>query len=268
MRRKEKRKMNENTIATRGDLSELAGRMVQRYVRGLLSVDDFVERLKRVWQENYPGETPGGPALESLARGLCSKALYEACRLPGGRLREVAFARLNEYLEWMLRDMGATMRYAAGEVREEVIQQTFVEILQSLQRERGRLERPQAFLGWVRVILRRQLTHYWRQRTCVELLSLESEDDLQFAELVDEQALDPLAVEIWRELRAELRAAIANLHNPKYREVLLKIYYSELKEREVALLLQVPVADIYLWHHRAIQALHKQANVPAKRRRV
>ncbi|HET7641333.1 MAG TPA: hypothetical protein VFK47_21670 [Ktedonobacteraceae bacterium] len=23
-------------------------------------------------------------------------------------------------------------------------------------------------------------------------------------------------------------------------------------------LLQVPVADLYLWHHRALQALHKQ----------
>ena len=155
--------------------------------------------------------------------------------------------------------MGGIIRSAAREVREEVIQQTLVEILQSLQRKRGKPEQPMAFLGWVRVILRRQLTSYWHQKAPMGLLSLDEQEGLMCVELIDEQAPDPLAVMQRRELRAELYLAIARLRNSNYREVLLNIYFGELEASEVADLLEVPVADIYLWHHRALQTLRKQA---------
>ncbi|HXR66496.1 MAG TPA: hypothetical protein VN729_11255, partial [Ktedonobacteraceae bacterium] len=63
--------MSESTVATREVLVELAERMVRRYVRDLLTVGELVERIDQAWGASMPGETPGGPALESLARGLC-----------------------------------------------------------------------------------------------------------------------------------------------------------------------------------------------------
>src|SRR5579859_6344310 len=166
-------------------MRELAEHMVQRYVRGLLSVDELVERINLAWQESMPGETPQGPILEALARGLCSQVLCEACQMSEGWQREVAFERLNEYLVQALGDVSGGMYYASCEIREEVIQQTQVEILQSLRRERGKPEQPRAFLGWARVILRRQLTCYWRQQPRQQPLSLEEQEDPLLAEVID-----------------------------------------------------------------------------------
>ncbi len=251
--------MRESIVATREVLRELAERMIRRYVRGLLTVDELVERIDQAWRVSISGEAPGGPALESLARGLCSQVLCEFCQMPEGWQRELAFERLNEYLGQALHDVGGMVRFAAREVREEVLQQTLVEILQSLQRDRGKPEQPMAFLGWARVILRRQLTSYWRQKGPMDLLSLDEQEELMCVELIDERAPDPLAVMQRCELRAELHRAIAGLRNANYREVLFKIYFGELEASEVADLLNVPVADIYLWHHRALQTLRKQA---------
>ncbi|HEY3993987.1 MAG TPA: sigma-70 family RNA polymerase sigma factor [Ktedonobacteraceae bacterium] len=253
--------MSENAVVAQETLNQLAERVIQRYVRELLSVSELVKRIEQTWQASISGETPQGPALESLARGLCSQALCEACRMPGGWMREVAFKRLTEYLIRTLDERGGAIRYTTREVREEVIQQTLVEILQSLRRERGKPEQPMAFLGWARVILHRQITAYWRQQPHQELLSLEGQENPLLAEIIDEHALDPLDMTLWREDHEELRVAILSLRNPHYREVLL-LYLGEMEANEMANLLHVPVADIYLWHHRALKALHKQLNPP------
>lgn len=261
--------MSTHAIATRETLSELAEKMVQRYVRGLLTADELVERIKLACQASGSANAPGEPTLETLARGLCSQALCEACRLVGGRARDLAFERLSEYLERVLSDMGGTFRYAASEVRQEVLQCTLVEILRSLQRERGKPAQPMAFLGWARVILYRQRVLYWRQKPPVELLSLENQDEPQLANMIDVYALDPSAEMLRHELRADLCTAIAKLRNPKYRTVLLTLYFGELEVREVADLLHAPVDDIYLWHHRALHALHKQlGGIPVKPQRA
>ena len=252
--------MGETVVATQETLRALAERMVQRYVRELLSADELVEWIEWSWQVSMPGEKPQGPALESLARGLCSQALCEACRMSGGWMREVAFQRLNEYLTQTLDTRGGVTRYVARDEREEIIQRTQIEIFQSLRRERGKPEQPMAFLGWVRVILHRQITAYWRQKPRQEMLSLEEQENPLLAEIIDEHKLNPLDISLRREQHEELRAAILNLRNPHYREVLLKLYLSEMTASEVANLLHVPVADIYLWHHRALRALHKQLN--------
>lgn len=252
-----------SNLASRETVNELAEQMVRRYARDLLSGEELVRRIEQSWQANLSEDTPGEATLESLARGLCSQALCEACRLGEGLGRDLAFERLSEYLERALCDVGGTVRHAAREVREEVLQLTLVEILNSLRREPGKPEQPMAFLGWARVILQRQLTRYWRQQTRVEL-SLETEDEL-LVELIDEQALDPLLLLLRREQRAELHMAIARLRNPNYRIVLFHLYFGELEAREVADLLQTPVADIYLWHYRALQALHKQMTMTIKK---
>lgn len=248
-----------HTVAAQETLSKLAEKMVQRYVRDLLTADELVERMILAWPTTEAECAPGESTLESLARGLCSQALCEACRLPGGHLRELAIERLSEYLERALNNIGGTFRHAAQEVRQEVIQCTLVEILQSLQRDRGKPEQPMAFLGWVRVILYRQRSLYWRQKSPVELISLEkNRDEPQLLELVDRQALDPQTELEHHELRTELHAAIAKLRNPNYRAVLLQLYFNEMETCEVAHLLQVSAEKIHLWHHRALHALHKQ----------
>lgn len=253
--------MRKNNLVEQETLSEVAHSMVRRYVRDLVSVDELVEQIKQSWQMNHGGEMSSDPALEALARGLCNQALCYACRLPGGERRNLAFVRLSEYLARALGDAGRTLHCTAHEVREEVIQQTLLEIVQNLQREPDTPAQPMAFLGWARVILLRQLTHYRRRGPQAELLSLEgddAQDEPQFVELVDRRAPDPLAVTLRHERQAELYAAIAELRNPRYRVVLLRIYFDEMEASEVAALLQVDAKDIHLWHYRALQALRKQ----------
>ncbi len=241
-------------------LSDLAERMLQRYVRGLVSVDEFTARLRRAWQFSIKAQgTPDEVTLEALARGLCNQILYEGCQLPAGYQRDLAFERLSEYLERALGDIGDSLNSRVRETREEIIQQTLVEILQSMQREGGKPEQPLAFLGWARVILRRQLTLYWRKQARLEEISLEQQDDAQsVVEYIDEHALDPLAVVLRRELREELQAAIAELRNSAYQAVLLNLYFRERDAPEVANLLQVHANKIHLWHHRGLQALQKR----------
>jgi RNA polymerase sigma factor (sigma-70 family) len=255
--------MRKNNLVTQEALSEVAERMIGRHARGLLSVEELVEQLHQCWQESFAGEMPGGASLESLARGLCSRALCHACRLSGGERREIAFTRLREYLERASGDVGHTLRSTAREVREEVLQQTLLEIVQSLQREPDKPTQPMAFLGWARVILHRQLTHYWQRKPPAELLSLEgddSQDEPLFVELVDKQALDPVEATLRQERRAELCAAIARLRNPRYRAVLFRLYFDEMEASEVAALLQVEAREIHLWHYRALRALRKQVS--------
>lgn len=245
-------------IATRETVRELAARMVQRYARGLVSVDELETRLRRAWRESQPAhDEPEGSMLESLARGLCIQVLCEACQLPAGRQRDQAFELLGAYLEQALGDIGNTVRYTAREVREEIVQQTLYEILHSLSSERGRPEQPLAFLGWARVILRRQLNLYWRKQPTLED-SLEGQDEQGGADFLDEHAPDPLDVTLRHELRAELQSAIANLRNPNYRAVLLNLYFQERETGEIAELLHAQLPEIHLWHHRALHALHKQ----------
>jgi RNA polymerase sigma factor (sigma-70 family) len=258
--------MRENAVVVQERVRELAERMVRRYVRGLLSVDELAERLLRAWRSSMPGEDAQGPALEALARGICSQVLWEACQLSGGWQREVAFERLNDYLEHAFNEVSGSLRYAFYETREEVLQQTHVEILQCLQRERGRPEQPMAFLGWARVILRRQLSPYWRPQPCQTALSLEEQEDSSPLEIEDERAPNPLHIVLSRELREELCEAIGSLRNPRYRAVLLRLYLGEMEICEVAEHLRVPIADIYLWHHRALKALHKKLNPLPERR--
>ncbi|HEX7737044.1 MAG TPA: sigma-70 family RNA polymerase sigma factor [Ktedonobacteraceae bacterium] len=251
--------MTGKTVVTQETVRELAERMMQRYARGLVSVDELEDRLRRAWRELRPvDDAPAEITLETLARGLCIQVLCEACQLPAGRRRDLAFELLSEYLEQALGDIGGTTRYTAREVREEIVQQALCEILQSLRNERSRPEQPLAFLGWARVILRRQLTLYWRKQPPQEELSLEGQDEQWSAEYVDVNAPDPLSVVLRRERRAELQAAIARLRNPHYRAVLLTIYFQEREVRQVAELLHAQPPDIHLWHHRALHALHKQ----------
>jgi RNA polymerase sigma factor (sigma-70 family) len=250
--------ISKSKLVEREMLRELAEKMIGRYARGLLNVDELMKHLE---QFHESGCAPGEVTLESLVRGLCSQAICEACRLGEGDRRDLAFERLSEYLERVLRDTGGTIRRAAREVREEVLQGTLVEILVSLQRDPGKPEQPMAFLGWARVILLRQLTRYWRQQFQEHTEhSLEQEDapERLVVEPSHEQALDPLHLLLRQEARRELQAAVARLRNPRYRVVLSRLYFGEQEAREVADFLHVPVSKVHLWHFRALHALRKQ----------
>ena len=250
--------MSETTVATCKELRELAERLARGYVRELLNADELAEHIEHAWQTNMPGETPQGPVLEALARGIGSQVLCEACQASRGWRREIAFERLREYLFSALGDRRRSAHVLPQETREEIVQQTCVEILQNLQRERGKPEQPRAFLAWARVILYRQLALYWRQRSVQQWTSLEEEEAPLLAEIVDEHAPNPLSLVIGREQGSIVRAAIEHLRNPNYRAVLRNLYLREMDASEVARELHVSVAAIHLWHHRALSALHKQ----------
>lgn len=250
--------MHEYTAENGKTLRDLAERTIQHYARGLLTVDCLAERLIQAWQAKPLEERSDTRSLEMLARSLCSQALYEGCLSSEARVRELAFENLKKYLEGVLARTGGAVWWSTSDLRADALQQTLVEILQSLRGNKGGPEQPTAFLKWSRVILWRQLSHYRRREPPVSLLSLEDQSEPVLAELLDEKDADPLDAILRLERREELKKAIASLRNPHYREVLLKTFFAGLEERELATLWQVPVADIYLWRCRALKALRKQ----------
>lgn len=249
--------MNERKDEVQRMLAELAGRMIERYARGLLTVDWLFERLMQSWCEQTAGEEGASCSLEMLARSLCSQVLYTACRSSEASVRDLAFENLRGYLGDVLARMGGNAEHGA-EIRSEAVQQALIEIFQSVCKKKGGPENPAAFLKWARVILLRQLSRCKHQSWRADWLSLEAQDEPVLAELVDETSPDPLDTLLQDELRIELRKAISTLRNVRYQAVLLETFFGGREEQELAALWQVRVKDIYLWRFRALQALRKQ----------
>lgn len=253
--------MQECTDEIRLALADLAERVVQRYVCGLLRVDWLLERLIQAWRSRPPGEEAASSALELLARGLCGQALCEACQSREDSVRDRAFENLRNYLAEILRYAVRNTAGGADELRSEVLQQAMIEIFQSLRKENGGPAKPVAFFKWARVILLRQLSHCQSQSWYRDWLSLEAQAESVLVGLIDEKSVDPLDTLLRDERQAELKKAIATLRNPQYQAVLLNTFFSGLEERELAALWQVRVKDIYLWRFRALKALRKQFGV-------
>jgi RNA polymerase sigma factor (sigma-70 family) len=139
----------------------------------------------------------------------------------------------------------------------EVLQQTLVEIWESLHRGAGPAE-PAAFLKWSRVILFRQAGHFLDRSRSTLSLSLEAQPEGELEALLDAHQPDPLEVFLEEERQQELQQAIGTLKNPHYQQVLLSTCFVGLEESELAARWKVRPQDIYLWRFRAIQALRKQ----------
>jgi DNA-directed RNA polymerase specialized sigma24 family protein len=241
-------------------LVELAQRAIQRYARGLISVDWLYEQLARAMSEDSDKATLSR-SLEMVARGLCSGALCAACLSSEESVRERGFENLRNYLGEVLAHTVVGVGWGAEEVRAEALQQAMVEIFKSLCRRDSGPVQPAAFLKWARVILFRQLARCRRQVEDTGGLSLEEQAELTLAKLIDRANTDPLEAFLRSERLLELKRTIASMRNPQYRAVLVNIFFRGLEERELAALWRVRVRDISLWRCRALKALRRQPGI-------
>ena len=254
-------RLNDDVISSVYAIAEQA---VQQYAQGILATTTLARRIHCEVEEQGVGENVSlQKTLKRIAQRICSRALYEAWCSSNIEIRNCAFDNLRRYLERsLLQSSYAHSLQEYANAVEDVLHQT-LEMLSTLaaQKPCAGPDDPVAFLKWTQTILIRQahasLARYKRD-AC---LSLEAQAELFAEQFVDTHNGDPLDEVLLQEIQKTVVSALLSLRNPRYRQVLLATYIMGLDEREVAKQLGVEVQDVYLWRHRALRALRKQAEI-------
>jgi RNA polymerase sigma factor (sigma-70 family) len=241
-----------------------ANRAVQRYVRGILTVEVLAEQMMQEWEARRTGDDkPSQELLVRMAQRICSRELYAAWRSPEQERRNLAFENLRCYLENSLRQ--ASFAKALGlptGLVEDVLQQTLSNLCLALNRNppAGPTD-PAAFLKWTQTILIRDAYACLQKARSEACLSLDAQPEALVEQLIDKRNEDPQEQALRRELHQALKNAILSLRNPRYRQVLICTYLAGMDESELANHLQVQVQDVYMWKHRALKALRSRPEV-------
>jgi len=138
---------------------------------------------------------------------------------------------------------------------EDVFQNTFLQLHVKLELyEKGRLVRP-----WLYTIATNQAIDALRKAGRTRTVSLDakapSEDEAStFVELIEGSEVDPLAGLEAAERQQWVRGALDQLP-PYLKSVVVMAYYQELKYREIAEVLEIPVGTVKSRLHAAVQKL-------------
>lgn len=239
-----------------------AERAIQRCARELLTVEIVAVQVMKDWESlSRENEQPSQTLLNRLALRYCSRTLYHACCSTQAEIRNCAFANLRRYMEQTLQQS----KYASSltsSAAEDVLQQTLVDLQEAFMQDPPKgPDDPSAFLKWAQTVLIRH-AYASVEKTRHEItVSLEEQPEACIEQVVDQKNLDPEEGVVSRELHQALKNAILSLSNPHYRDVLIGIYLADLEERELAAFMGVQVQDIYLWRHRALNALRSKREV-------
>ena len=131
---------------------------------------------------------------------------------------------------------------------EEILQETFVAALESLDRFSGR----SSFFTWLCAIAKHEIADFYRKKKIKTCLV----SRLPWLEDLASQALGPEQVLLRKEFEAKVLATMRNL-NEGYREVLRLKYYEGLSVKEIALQLNESVKAVESRLFRARQAFAK-----------
>ena len=243
---------------------DAANSAIQRYARGILSVEVLIVRMRQEWEERQIGnDIPSQELLTRLAQRICSRELYAAWCSPEQECCDRAFENLRRYLESSLRHLS----FAKGlelpvDQIEDILQLTMSSLVLARNRNppAGPSD-PAAFLKWTQTILIRTLFACLQKSRSESCLSLEAQPQAVVEQLVDSRNQDPQEQVLQGELQHILKNAILSLRNPRYRQVLICTFLAGMDEGELACYLQVEVQDIYLWRHRALKALRSRPEV-------
>ena len=242
----------------------VADRAIQRYARGILTVEVLTEQMRQDWEARGIGEDKLSQALLTrIAQRICSRELYAAWRSPDQELRNLAFGNIRRYLENSLRQvLYAKPLELHANVLEDVLQQTLSSLCLALNRNPpGGPSDPAAFLKWMQTILIREAYSFSLKAQGEPCISLDVQPEAFFDQLVNEHNGDPQEQVLQMELQQTLKNAILSLRNPRYRLVLICTYLAGMDESELANYLQVQVQEVYLWRHRALKALRSKTEV-------
>ncbi len=251
-----------------GDLEQsicrAADQAVQRYVRGILTVEELKVRLVQDWEVRRNGEDkPSQALLIRMAQRICSRELHAAWCSSEPERRNLAFGNLRRYLETVLRQ-----KYFVKALElhthfvEDVLHQTLSNLCIALKRNPpAGPDDPAAFLKWAQTILIRDAYAYVQKAYGEACVSLDAQSETFVEQFVDKQNGDPQELVLKRELQRAVKNAILSLRNPRYQQVLICTYLEGMDESEVASHLQVRIQDVYLWRHRALKALRGRPEV-------
>jgi RNA polymerase sigma factor (sigma-70 family) len=201
-----------------------------------------------------------------IAQRICSRELCVAWRSPDRELRNYAFYNLRRFLERSLYNSRYSARLQQHAVPLEDVVHQALEILQREvvrydSHERAGPDDPASFLKWAQTIVFRQahalLEKSQHHDACISLDTLLE----PLADCYVDMDSDPVEHVLLQELQQTLGDVILSMHNPRYRQVLLYSYVVGLEERELARYMHVSVQDIYLWRHRALNALRTKPEV-------
>jgi RNA polymerase sigma factor (sigma-70 family) len=251
-----------------GDLEQsicrAADQAVQRYVRGILTVEELKERLVQEWEGRRDGEDKSSQALLiRMAQRICSRELHTAWRSPEPERRNLAFGNLRRYLESLLRQKYYVKALELhANLVEDVLHQTMSNLCIALNRNPpAGPDDPAAFLKWAQTILIRDAYAFLQKAHGEACVSLDAQLETFVEQFVDKQNIDPQELVLEGELHQAVKNAILSLRNPRYQQVLIGTYLAGMDESELASHLQVQVQDVYLWRHRAIKALRSRPEV-------
>ena len=171
---------------------------------------------------------------------------------------EAAYRELVERLE---KPLVAFIRRYVGEesLAEDLFQETFVRVVRTL----GTF-RPEASLStWIFTIARNLCLDHLKAKKRHREVSMDaaasdgSDRDVDFREALRSPAAEPGTTAEGQEESARLRAAMAELPEPK-REALVLRVYSNLSYAEIARITDAPVGTVKFRVHDAIQELAKK----------
>lgn len=237
------------------------------YARDIIEVETLAELMIREWEMQHAADAfPSQVEVARIAQRLCSRALYEAWRSPDENVCNRAFEAMRSYLSALLQARNAMLCQGNFYAADDILNQTLETLHCLLTRgaENAGPNEPAAFLKWIEIIMRRKASAYVKKDGQDVSISLDeqvaqSEDSDERWE--DECNPDPLKHLLREELQQGLTAAIHSLRNPNYKQVLVYSFLEEMDESELARRLNAPVDKIYLWKHRALNALRKNQQV-------
>lgn len=244
---------------------------IQRCARTLLTVDLVAAHIIEEWKTQAQGGEPGEQAeqpsqelLNRMALRYCSRNLYFSCCSSDPVERNAAFDSFYHYLKQTLESSKFARPLADyANALDDVLQQTLTELYCSFSKQPpGGPGDPAAFLKWAQVIVLHNASAFLRQAQKENSISLEAQSE----EFVEQNAIserqDSIEEHILHEeLQQTLKHVILSLKNLRYRDVLLSLFLVGMEEGELAASLGVRVKDIYLWRHRALQALRSNREV-------
>jgi RNA polymerase sigma-70 factor (ECF subfamily) len=134
---------------------------------------------------------------------------------------------------------------------EDVVQDAFFKVWRHIKR----FKKGAAFKPWLFTIARNTaLDHIKKRRAAVFSTLDDAENDLTFADTIEDK--EPLATELFEraELAAELDESMKDMH-PDHRAVMIMHYREELTFDEIAGIMGKPMNTVKSWHHRAVMKI-------------
>ncbi|MDE2037846.1 MAG: RNA polymerase sigma factor [Patescibacteria group bacterium] len=134
---------------------------------------------------------------------------------------------------------------------EDIAQDSFFKAWKHIKRfKEGRAFRP-----WLYAIARNTALDCIKKRRASTFSELDDEEnDLMFADVLEDEAPLPPELFAQAELRAELEKAMGALH-PDHKAVLIMHYHDRLTFDEIAEAMDKPMNTVKSWHRRALQKL-------------